>query len=75
MFWCWGDIGNESDMRIIPSSPAEGMENQVFNTDEGWSVRHPDYTKIPAKVTLTKTDTNTWLLECSSTVHIMDWSY
>ena len=75
MFWCWGNIGDEDDICIMPSSPAEGMEGYVFNTDEGWSVRHPDYTKIPARVTLTKTDTNTWLLECASTRHIMDWSY
>lgn len=75
MFWCWGDAGDENDMRILPSSPAEGMEGNVFNTDEGWSVRDPDYDKIPARVTITKTDTNTWLLECSSTRHIMDWSY
>jgi hypothetical protein len=74
-FWPWADIGNDLDICIMPSSPAEGMEGNVFNTDEGWSVRHPDYDHIPAKVTLTKTDTNRWLLECSSTVHIMDWSY
>ena len=74
-FWPWADIGDEDDMRILPSSPAEGMEGNVFNTDEGWSVRHPDYDSIPARVTITKTDTNTWLLECSSTGHIMDWNY
>jgi hypothetical protein len=75
MFWTYGDIGNTDDMRIIPSSPAEGMEGFVYNTGEGWSVRHPDYTQVPARATLTKTDTNTWLLECSSTSHIMDWSW
>jgi hypothetical protein len=62
-------------MRIIPSSPDSGLEGNVFNTDEGWSVRHPNGTHIPAKVTITKTDTNTWLLECSSTSHVMDWSW
>jgi hypothetical protein len=75
MFWCWGNIGNTNDMRILPSSPADNYQNDVFNTDEGWSVRHPNYDKIPARVIITKTDTNTWLLECSSTSHIMDWNY
>jgi hypothetical protein len=74
-FWPWADIGNTSDMRIIPSSPAEGFENDAYDTNEGWSVRHPDGDRIPARVTLTKTDTNTWLLECSSPSHIMDDSY
>ena len=75
MFWCWADIGNDSDMRIMPSSPADGMLQYAFNTSEGWSVRHPDYDWSPAKVTITKTDTNTWLLECSSSNHIMDWNW
>ena len=75
MFWCWGVVGSESDMRIIPSSPASGLEGNVYNTDEGWSVRDPNNNKVPARATLTKTDTNTWLLECSSSVHIMDWSW
>jgi hypothetical protein len=74
MFRTYGDIGNTDDICIMPSSPAEGMEGYVYNTGEGWSVRHPDYTQIPARATLTKTDTNTWLLECASTSHIMDWS-
>jgi len=74
-FWPWANIGNTSDMRIIPSSPAEGFENDAYDTNEGWSVRHPDGDRIPARVTLTKTDTNTWLLECSSPSHIMDDSY
>ncbi len=75
MFWCWGVVGNVNEMRIIPSSPANGFEGNVFNTDEGWSVRHLNGTHIPARATLTKTDTNTWLLECSSTSHVMDWSW
>jgi hypothetical protein len=75
MFWCWGNIGDEDDICIMPSSPAEGFENDAYDTNEGWSVRHPDYDHIPARVTITKTDTNTWLLECSSTSHIMDDSY
>ena len=75
MFWTWANLGNSNDMRIIPSSPADGMENQVYNTSEGWSVRTPNYDDVPARATITKTDTNTWLLECSSTVHIMDWNW
>jgi hypothetical protein len=74
-FWPWADIGNDNDICIMPSSPAEGMENDVFDTDEGWSVRVYNGDRIPARVTITKTDTNTWLLECSSTSHIMDWNY
>jgi hypothetical protein len=74
-FWPWADIGNDNDICIMPSSPAEGRENDVFDTDEGWSVRVYNGDHIPARVTLTKTDTNRWLLECSSTSHIMDWSY
>ncbi len=75
MFWCWANVGNVNEMRIIPSSPASGLEGNVYNTDEGWSVRDPNDNKVPARATLTKTDTNTWLLECSSSVHIMDWSW
>ena len=71
-FWPWADIGDEDDICIMPSSPAEGFENDAYDTNEGWSVRHPDGDQIPARVTLTKTDTNTWLLECSSPSHIMD---
>jgi hypothetical protein len=74
-FWPWANIGNDNDICIMPSSPADGMEGNVFDTDEGWSVRVSNGDRIPAKVTLTKTDTNRWLLECSSTSHIMDWNY
>ena len=75
MFWCWANMGSTNDMRIMPASPADGMQQYAFDTSEGWSVRHPNYDPVPARVTITKTDTNTWLLECSSTVHIMDWNY
>jgi hypothetical protein len=75
MFWPNGNIGNDNDITIMPSSPADGMLSDMYDTGEGWSVRHPNYDKVPAKVTLTKTDTNRWLLECSSPTHIMDWSW
>jgi hypothetical protein len=75
MFWPNGNIGNENDITIMPSSPADGRLSDMYDTGEGWSVRHPNYDKVPAKVTLTKVDTNRWLLECSSPTHIMDWSW
>ena len=71
----WAVIGNTNDMVIMPSSPGDSMWGDVYNTDEGWSVHHYDFEDIPAKVTLTKVDTNRWLLECSGAGHIMDWNY
>lgn len=76
MFWN-GTNGNDGDITIIPSSPNydAGMQNNMYNSGEGWSVRHPDYNQVPAHITLTKIDTNRWLLECSSPSHVMDWSW
>jgi hypothetical protein len=75
MFWPWANIGNTNDIVIMPSNPADGFENDAYDTGEGWSVRHPNWDHVPAKVTLTKVGTNRWLLECSSPTHIMDWSW
>ena len=75
MFWCDNNFGNSNDITIMPASPSDGMQQYAFNTSEGWSVRHPDWDNVPCIVTLTKVDTNRWLLSCNSAVHIMDWSY
>ena len=75
MFWPWGDIGNSDDVTIIPSSPDDNKYGSMYNSGEGWSVRHPNNDEVPARATLTKIDTNRWLLECASPVHIMDWSW
>jgi hypothetical protein len=75
MFWPWGDIGNSNDVTIIPSSPDDNKYGSMYNSGEGWSVRHPNYDEVPARATLTKIDTNRWLLECASPSHIMDWSW
>ena len=74
MFWN-GDNGNDGDVTIIPASPSSGMESNAFDSGEGWSVRHPNWNDVPCIITLTKVDTNRWLLSCNSSVHIMDWSY
>jgi hypothetical protein len=75
MFWPWGNIGNDNDITIMPSSPTDYMYGNMYNSGEGWSVRHIDYQYVPARVTLTKVDTNRWLLECTSPTHIMDWNW
>ena len=75
MFWPWANIGNDNDIVIMPSSPADNKYGDMYDTSEGWSVRHPDYDQVPAKATLTKVDTNRWLLSCDSPTHIMDWSW
>ena len=75
MFWPWGDIGNSNDVTIIPSSPDDNKYGSMYNSGEGWSVRHPNWDEVPARATLTKIDTNRWLLECSSPSHIMDWNW
>lgn len=75
MFWCTAIFADTNEMCIMPSSPSDGMEGSAFSTGEGWSVRHPNYTPVPAKVTITKVDTNRWILSCDSTVHIMDWNW
>lgn len=72
MFW---PVNDSNDITIMPASPESGMEGSVYNTGEGWSVRHPNYNEVPAIATLTKVDTNRWLLSCNSSVHIMDWSW
>ena len=75
MFWPWANIGDTNDIVIEPSSPADYMHGDMYNSNEGWSVRHYDWEQIPARATLTKIDTNRWLLECTSPTHIMDWSW
>lgn len=75
MFWPWSNVSNNNDITIIPSSPADYMYGNMYNSGEGWSVRHYDWNQVPARVTLTKIDTNRWLLECTSPTHIMDWSW
>lgn len=75
MFWPWADIGDTNDMVIIPSSPADAKLGDMYDSGEGWSVHHPTWDHVPAHVTLTKIDTNRWLLECSSPTQIMDWSW
>lgn len=77
MFWPWADIGSENDITITPSSPNfdYGMQYNMYNTGEGWSVRHPDWEQVPAKVTITKVDVNRWLLSCDSPTHVMDWDW
>jgi hypothetical protein len=72
MFW---PVNDSNDITIMPASPESGMEGSVYDTGEGWSVRHPNYNEVPAIATLTKVDTNRWLLSCNSSVHIMDWSW
>lgn len=75
MFWPWSDIGNNNDIVITPSSPGSGMTGSMFDSNEGWSVRHPDWYHVPAKVTLTKVDVNRWLVSTDSPSHIMDWDW
>lgn len=67
-------LGGNNDVVIMPSRPADGMENQVYNSGEGWSVHHPSWNEIPCIVTLTKVDVNRWLLSTDSAVQVMDWS-
>ena len=75
MFWCNNNFGNSNDITIMPASPSDGMQGYAYNTSEGWSVRHPNWDEVPCIITLTKVDTNRWLLSCNSPYHIMDWSY
>jgi hypothetical protein len=75
MFWPWANIGNSNDIVIVPSSPPDYRYGNMYNSGEGWSVRHNDWEQVPARATLTKIDTNRWLLECASPSHIMDWSW
>lgn len=78
MFWN-GFQGDDNDITILPANPAEGMEGSAFNSGEGWSVHHIEQfnngSDSAALVTLTKIDTNRWLLSCSSPNHVMDWSW
>jgi hypothetical protein len=77
MFWCDNSLGNSNDITIMPASPNYdyGMQNYMYDSGEGWSVRHPNWDNVPCIITLTKVDTNRWLLSCNSPVHVMDWSY
>jgi hypothetical protein len=70
MFW-----PENNSVTIMPANPAEYMIGNQYDSGEGWSVRHPNYTQIPCIATLTKVDINRWLLSCDSPVHIMDWSW
>lgn len=78
MFWN-GTNANDNAVTILPATPNPGMESNAFNSGEGWSVHHFEQwnngTNSPAMVTLTKLDTNRWLLTCSSANHTMDWSW
>jgi hypothetical protein len=76
MFWCDNAV-NSDDITIMPASPnyEYGMQNYMYDSGEGWSVRHINWDNVPCIITLTKVDTNRWLLSCNSPVHIMDWSY
>lgn len=77
MFWTWSNISNNNDIVITPSSPNfnDGRQNDMFDSGEGWSVRHPNWVHVPAKVTITKVDVNRWLLSCDSPTHVMDWNW
>ena len=80
MFWN-GYNANDNDITILPSSPNfdSGMQNYMYDSGEGWSVHHLDIWnndyEIPCKVTLTKIDTNRWLLSCDSPSQVMDWNW
>ena len=69
----WAVIGNTNDIVIMPSSPDSNLYGNMYDSNEGWAVRHYDGEQVPAKVTVTKVDTNRWLLSCDSSVHVMDW--
>ena len=71
----WANFGNTDDIAIMPSSPDSNLYGNMYDTNEGWSVHHNDFEHVPAKVTVTKVDTNSWLLSCDSPSHIMDWNY
>ena len=73
MFWPNNDLGN--DVSIIPAQPADGMIGSTFNSNEGWSVHHPNWDQVPCVATLTKISANRWLLSCNSSLHVMDWSW
>jgi hypothetical protein len=77
MFWpgVYGDGYN--DVTIMPAQPNfdYGMQQYMYNSGEGWSVRHPNWDQVPCIATLTKIDTNRWLLSCNSPSHVMDWNW
>jgi hypothetical protein len=74
-FKVWSDIGNNNDIVIMPSNPNSNLYSNMYDSNEGWSVHHYDFEFVPAKVTVTKVDTNRWLLSCDSPSHEMDWNY
>ena len=74
MFWPNGGMDSDNDIIIMPASPSDGYTSNAFDSGEGWSVHHYDWEQVPCIVTLTKVDTNRWLLSSNSQSHIMDWS-
>ena len=71
----WASFGDTNDMVIMPGSPDSNLYGSMYNSGEGWSVHHYDFEHVPAKVTITKVDTNRWLLTCDSSNQIMDWNW
>lgn len=70
-------VNGNNDITIMPTQPNQdyGMQNNMYDSGEGWSVHAPDWSEYPCIVTLTKVDTDRWLLSCNSPTQIMDWSW